>query len=127
MPNDKIKEELFALFANSKMEATQSYLARGRLLNSESNEDLKVQWIAQLTAMADATSQFDRQLMDDLESELGLRGIEIPADKVPKVVDRLAARSKAQGDEWTPEQWDQAEERLQRELEKVRPSKADKN
>lgn len=125
--DDKLTEEIFAMFANTKMEATQSYIGRGRLLQSHSSENLKVQWIAQLIAMADAQPEFNRQLMDDLESELSLRGIESPADQVPEVVERLAARSRMHTDNWTSEQLEEAERGVQRELAKVQPSKADKN
>jgi hypothetical protein len=127
VPKDRLTEELYAMFANTRMEATRSYLERGRPFQRETGDDLKTKWIAQLTAMADALPEFNRQLLDDLEAEHGLRGIETPANEVPDIVDRLRARSKAHTKSWSPEEEEEAERKLQRELDKVRPSRADKN
>jgi hypothetical protein len=127
MPEDKLTQEIHAMFANTKMEATKAYLDRGRQFEADATGDLKARWIAQLAAVADATPAHDRQLYDDLESELGLRGIEAPADEVPEIVKRLVARSKAQTNSWTPEQLWENEARVQQELDKVRPSKTEKN
>jgi hypothetical protein len=127
MPEDKLTQEIHALFANRKMEATKAYLDRGRLFEAEATGDLKARWIAQLAAMADATPEHDRRLYEDLEAELGLRGIEAPANEAPEIVKRLVARSKAQTDSWTPEQLWENEARVQQDLDKVRPSKAEKN
>jgi hypothetical protein len=127
MHEDKLTQEILAMFANTKMEATKAYLDSGRRFEAEATGDLKARWIAQLAAMADASPEHDRQLYDDLESELGLRGIEAPADEVPEIVKRLVARSKAQTDGWTSEQLWENEAKVQRELDKVRPSKTEKN
>jgi hypothetical protein len=127
MADKKLDQEIFAMFANTKMEATKAYLDRGRQFEAEATGDLKARWIEQLAAMADATPEHDRRLYHDLEAELGLRGIEAPANEVPEIVNRLAARSKAQTDSWTPEQLWENEARVQQDLDKVRPSKTEKN
>ncbi|HEV2159564.1 hypothetical protein [Bradyrhizobium sp.] len=127
MSNDKLTEEILAMFENTKMEATQSYLKRGRAFASTPTDEIKAQWIAQLTAMADATPALSRQLYDDLEAELGLRGIEAPVKEVPAVLERLVARSKAQTATWTAEKLEEVEAGIQRELSKVRPSQDEKN
>lgn len=127
MPEDKLTQEILAMFANSKMEATKAYLDRGRQFEAEGTDDLKARWIVQLAAMADASPEHDRQIFEDLEAELGLRGIDAPADEVPEIVKRLAARSKAQTDTWTSEQMWENEAKIQQDLDKVRPSKSDKN
>jgi hypothetical protein len=127
MVDKKLDQEIFAMFENTRMEAKQSYLGRGRTFEGVTTDSLKAGWIAQLEAMADDTPLHNRQLMDDLEAELGLRGIEAPANEAPEVVKRLAARSKAQSDNWSEDEAEQAENRLQRELDKIRPSKAEKN
>jgi hypothetical protein len=127
MVDKKLDQEIFAMFENTRMEAKQSYLGRGRAFEGETTDSLKAKWIAQMEAMADDTPQHNRQLMDDFEAELGLRGIEAPANEVPEIVKRLAARAKVQADNWTAEEAEEAENRIQRELHKIRPSKADKN
>jgi len=129
IPQDKLTDEIMAMFANTKMEAQQSYLQRGRAYGAQSVDDLKAGWIAQLSLMADAAPNLDRQLMDDFEAELRLRGIEAPAD-APEAADalkRLIARSKVATDGWSGEKLMEVEDNLQRELDKVRPSKEQKN
>ena len=127
MAKDKLTEEILAMLANTRMEAAQSYLERGRSLESRSTEELKAGWIVQLTAMADGSAEFNRQLIDDFESELGLRNVEPPADDVPELIDRLRARSKALSDAWSEEQMENANIQVERELGKIRPSTSDKN
>jgi hypothetical protein len=127
MVHKKLDQEIFAMFENTRMEAKQSYLGRGRAFEGETTDSLKAGWIAQLEAMADDTPQHNRRLMDDFEAELGLRGIKAPANEAPEVVKRLAARAKVQTNNWSAEEAEEAENGIQRELDKIRPSKADKN
>ena len=124
---DKLTEEIYAMFANTKMEATQSYVGRGRSFESETIDGLKSRWIEQLAAMADNTTEFNRLLMDDLEAELGLRGLDVPADEAPELVKKLAARSKAETESWSAKRLEAEERRIQRQLDKIRPSERDKN
>jgi hypothetical protein len=127
MANEKLDQELFAMFANTKMEAQQSYLSRGRILHPEETEKLSSNWLTQINAWADDQPNFNRRLMDDIEAELGLRGLVVPANQAGEAVEKLAAKSRVVTDKWSPEEAVQAEERIQRELAKVRPSKTDKN
>jgi hypothetical protein len=127
MADKKLDQEIFAMFANTRMEAQQSYLSRGRTLRAEDSEKLTSSWLTQINAWADDKPNFNRQLMDDCEAELGLRGIDAPADQAGVAIEKLAAKSRSMSDKWSPEEADQAEERIQRELAKVRPSKTEKN
>lgn len=109
------------------MEARQSYVSRGRALHAEGTEKLSSSWIMLINAWADDKPNFDRLLMDDIEAELGLRGLKAPADEAGEAVKKLAAKSHAATDKWTLEEMEEAEKRVQIELAKIRPSKADKN
>jgi hypothetical protein len=127
MADKKLDQEIFAMFANTKMEAQQSYLSRGRTLHGEDSKKLISSWLAQINAWADDKPDFNRQLMDDCEAELGLRGIDAPADQAGDAVEKLAAKSRSMTDNWSLEEADQAEDRVQRQLAKIRPSKTEKN
>jgi hypothetical protein len=127
MADKKLDQEIFAMFANTKMEAQQSYLSRGRTFHTEDSEKLSSNWLTQINAWADDQPDFDRRQMDDIEAELGLRGLEAPADQAGEAVAKIAAKSRAMTDKWSPEDMEDAEERVQRELAKVRPSKTEKN
>jgi hypothetical protein len=129
MSDKKLDEELFAMFANTKMEAQQSYLSRGRTFHSEDSETLSSNWLVQINAWADDKPDFERRLMDDIEAELNLRGIDAPFEQARDAAKKIHAKARAVGDRWksNPEDLDHAEDLLQAELAKVRPSKADKN
>jgi hypothetical protein len=129
MSDKKLDEELLAMFANTKMEAQQSYLARGRTLQADGNETLISNWLVQINAWADDKPDFERRLMDDIEAELNLRGIDAPGEQARDATEKIHAKARAVGNRWksNPEELDHAEELLQAELSKIRPSKTDKN
>lgn len=127
MPDKKLNQEIMAMFASRRMDEQQSYLVRGRALVSQETEALLSAWLFELNAWADDKVQFDRQRMDDVEAELGLRGIDVPADQAPDAVEKLAAKSRALTEKWSPEERRRIEDRVEAQLAKLRPSKADKN
>jgi hypothetical protein len=127
MPDKKLDQEIMAMFANRRMEEQRSYLVRGRKFHAEDSDKLASDWLVQIHAWADDKGDFDRQLMDDFEAELGLRGIDVPADQAGDAVKKIAAKSRALTDKWSPEELLNAEESVQRELAKLRPSRKDKN
>src|ERR1700722_4625757 len=98
MADKKLDQEIFAMFANTKMEAQQSYLSRGRTFRTEGSDKLSSNWLAQINAWADDQPDFDRRLMDDIEAELGLRGLKVPADQAGAAVAKIAAKSRAMTD-----------------------------
>jgi hypothetical protein len=129
MSDKELDEELLAMFANTKMENQQSYLARGRAFKADEIETLTSKWLVQINAWADDTPEFERRLMDDLEAELNLRGIDAPVGQARDAIEKIRARSRAIGAKWksNPEELDRVDELLQAELAKIRPSNADKN
>jgi hypothetical protein len=129
MSDKKLDEELLAMFANTKMEDQQSYLARGRAMHAEGVETLISNWLVQVHAWADDKPDFDRRLMDDIEAELHLRGMDAPVEQARDAIEKIRAKARAVGATWmsNPEAQNRAEELLQAELSKIRPSKTDKN
>jgi hypothetical protein len=127
-PKDKLTDEILALFEVKKMEAIASYVARGQAYKAETTDALKAKWIAQIAAMADAPPGFDQQIMNDYEAELGIRGIQAPADELGDVLKRLRARAKSRAASWTQEDMERHGAQLEQDLDaKVRPSGSDKN
>jgi hypothetical protein len=129
MSDKQFDEEISAMFANTKMEAQQSYLSRGRALQADESEKLVSNWLVQINAWADDEPAFDRRFMDDIEAELNLRGIDAPVEEAKSAAEKIYAKAHAVGDRWTtyPEEHAHAEELLQAELAKIRPSETDKN
>jgi hypothetical protein len=129
MSDKKLDEDLLAMFANTKMEDQRSYLARGRAFKADEIETLTSKWLVQINAWADDKPDFERRLIDDIEAELNLRGIDAPVEQARDATEKIRAKARAVGIRWTsnPEEHAHAEELLQVELAKIRPSKADKN
>jgi hypothetical protein len=129
MSDKELDQELLAMFENTKMEAQQSYLARGRTLHADDTGTLISNWLVQMNAWADDKQEFERRLMDDIEAELNLRGIDAPVGQAKDAAEKIRAKARAVGNRWTsnPDEHALAEELLQAELAKIRPSKADKN
>src|SRR5665213_1570566 len=129
MPDKKLDEELLAMFENSRMEARQSYLTRGRAMQADDTEALISNWLVQVNAWADEKLNFERRLMDDIEAELNMRGIDAPLEQGRGAIEKIRAKARAVGDRWQskPEELDYAEDLLQAELAKIRPPEIDKN
>jgi hypothetical protein len=129
MSDKKLDEELLAMLANTKMQNQQSYLARGRAFKADEIETLTSKWLIQINAWADDTPDFKRRLMDDIEAELNLRGIDAPVEQARAATEKLRAKARAVGNRWksNPEEQALAEELLQTELAKIRPLETDKN
>jgi hypothetical protein len=129
MSDKKLDEEILAMFANTRMEVQQSYLSRGREFRADEVGILNSEWLVQINAWADDKPEFDQRLMDDLEAELNLRGIDAPVEQARDATEKIRTKARAVGNRWVsnPEEHAQAEDLLQAELAKIRPSKIDKN
>jgi hypothetical protein len=129
MSDKKLDEELLAMFANTKMEDQQSYLLRGRIFQKEDIALLTSSWLAQINAWADGKDEFERKRLDDIEAEFGVRGIDTPVERARDAIEKIRAKARAVGERWksNPEEHEQAEELIQAELAKIRPSETDKN
>ena len=63
-------------------ERLEKYLGRGRRLQSLWNVNLIDGWVSIVNQWADGSPDFSEQNLDDYESEMILRGIEPPFDRV---------------------------------------------
>ena len=129
MSDKELDQELLAMFANTKMEDQRSYLLRGRIFQKEDIASLTSSWLAQINAWADGKDEFVRKRLDDIEAEFGLRGIDTPVEQARDAIEKIRAKARAVGERWksNPEEHEQAEELIQAELAKIRPSKTEKN
>ena len=82
------KGEVEATLENEAVERLEEYLGRGRRLQPLWNVDLIDGWVSIMNHWADGSTDFSDQNLDDYESEMILRGIEPPFDRVEE---RLAA------------------------------------
>ena len=80
--------EVEATPEDEAMERLDEYLRRGRRLQPLWNADLIDAWVSTVNQWADGSSDFSEQYLGDCESEMILRGIEPPLDRVEE---RLAA------------------------------------
>ena len=82
------KGEVEATLENDAVERLEEYLRRGRRLQPLWKVDLIDGWVSMVNQWADGSTDFSHQNLDDYESEMMLRGIEPPFDRVEE---RLAA------------------------------------
>ena len=87
------KEEVEATLENEAVERLEEYVRRGRRLQPLWNVDLIDAWVSIVNQWADGSTDFSDQNLDDCESEMILRGIEPPFDRVEE---RLAAAEAAE-------------------------------
>jgi hypothetical protein len=76
------KAVITAAMASQAMDETQSYLERGRSLESTSETALKDIWETRFKAAFKSRRPDDFESLDDASAELRLRNIEAPFDRV---------------------------------------------
>jgi hypothetical protein len=84
----EVEATLESELENEVVERLEEYLGRGRRLQPLWNVDLIDGWVSIMNHWADGSTDFSDQNLDDYESEMILRGIEPPFDRVEE---RLAA------------------------------------
>jgi hypothetical protein len=95
---EKEEEEVKATLDNEvdeAMQRVQEYLRRGRRLQSLWNSDLTEAWVSMANQWADGSADFSEQDLDDYESEMILRDIELPFDRVEERVAAAEAKFEA--------------------------------
>jgi hypothetical protein len=89
------KEEVEAALENEADEAVErleEYLRRGRRFQPLWNADLIDAWVSIVNQWADGSIDFSDQNLDDCESEMILRGIEPPYDRVEEHLAAIEAK-----------------------------------
>jgi len=82
------EEEVEATPEDEALERLEEYLRRGRRLRPLWNVDLTNGWVSIVNQWAEGSTDFSGQDLADYESEMLVRGIEPPFDRVEE---RLAA------------------------------------
>ena len=87
------RDELEALLKHERLEKVQNYTTRGRRFQLLPDTDLVDYWVLTMNHWADGSSEFTSQDIDDCQSELMLRRIDPPFDRVTKIWERVAQRA----------------------------------
>lgn len=87
------RDELEALLKHERLEKVQDYTKRGRRFQLLPDTDLIDFWVLTMNHWADGSAEFTSQDMDDCESEMMLRRIDPPFDRVSKIWERVAQRA----------------------------------
>jgi hypothetical protein len=116
--------EMVAYLESQRLEATASYVRRGRVLARLDDEDLRRQWalLFKLWIADYGSGRHDHQEREDIESELQLRGLVPPFDRVLDELAVMREKSKAYTDELRrdPERVERLEQSLIARLEAFR-------
>lgn len=110
--SDDVSAAVHAFLAGERLEQTRDYLTRGRALEGQDSTMVAARWIFEMQRYAARPRGFNRTMMEDAESELGLRGMEVPYHLVEKDVDELVRV----GDEILAEATDEQKANLNAEI-----------
>jgi len=86
MTND---DEVMAFIEHALMEETRSYVERGRTLRDFGSEEVLDLWVAYVERWFHHRSDSNLREMDDAASELRLRELPIPEDRLGPVLEQL--------------------------------------
>lgn len=87
----KSKDEYIAWLTAKAIARTEKYIAEGRRYEQTSDDDLREKWAAAFIELADDPQNTEVMAEHDaLDSELGLRELEPPMEKVEAAMKRLA-------------------------------------
>ena len=77
------RDSITALLADERLQRTADYARRGRPLVSMDTDDLKADWVLQFRRFVDDPDDHSvATYMDDVESELALRKVDLPKDEI---------------------------------------------
>ncbi|BAM86837.1 hypothetical protein S58_08260 [Bradyrhizobium oligotrophicum S58] len=87
------RDELEALLKHERLQKVQNYTARGRRFQLLPDTDLVNFWVLTMNLWANGSGEFKSQDLDDCQSEMMLRRIDPPFDRVSHVWERVAQRA----------------------------------
>ncbi len=102
MSNDPRTDLVEAYLADKRLEVASDYVRRGRSLQSLTDDDLNRDWLSAFRAWAmsaQARSKFDRRPLDDMESEMCVRGYDPPYNLVETEITTLVEASRQTHDQ----------------------------
>ncbi|WP_315718666.1 MULTISPECIES: hypothetical protein [unclassified Bradyrhizobium] len=87
------RDEIEALLKHERLEKVQGYTKRGRRFQLLPDAELVDFWVLAMNHWADGSNEFTSQDLDDCQSEMMLRRIEPPFDRVSEIWERVARRA----------------------------------
>jgi hypothetical protein len=87
------RDELEALLKHEQLERVQDYAKRGRRFQLLPDAELVNFWVLTMNHWADGSSEFTSQDIDDCQSEMILRRIDPPFDRVSRIWERVTRRA----------------------------------
>jgi hypothetical protein len=114
--------EMMAYLDSLRLEATARYVRRGRLLAELGDEELRQRWVRLFKLWLADYPEHDHREREDVESELQLRGLLPPFDRVPDDLAVMCEKSGAHIDALLrdPDRAEHMEQRLNARLEAFR-------
>ncbi len=115
-----LRQDLLSWLGSKRVESTASYVQQGRRFASLSDQVLVESWKAAFCAMANGFSAEVQRKEDDLSSELGLRGLELPYDdSVKEAIELFTSKVGAHHERLRndPEAYQSASEAVEREFQ----------
>jgi hypothetical protein len=102
-----------------EMNETRDYLERGRAFSGREDVELLDLWVASFEKLFAMRGPQLKLMVDDIQAELRLRKIELPADRVSAILKETTAEYDAH-----PDRWDDLDRKLD---EVLKDSKKPKN
>ena len=85
---------IMTLLAEESLERTADYVRRGRSMSSIDVDQLKARWVDQVQVfIADPADRDTSALVEDIESELAIRRVELPREEVREAAITLLRRT----------------------------------
>lgn len=111
-----LKEDLEALMLEADMERVQRYRQEGRQFKTLNGGDLRSEWISAFKKLAANPILESRKLIDDLQAEMVIRGIQPPVDEVKTEAEAFIACIARGMKEADPAQWAEINEELEADI-----------
>ena len=119
--DEKLNRDIRAFSRSQAIDRTEDYVRRGRPLAAEDAALLKERWIATYRKWCHEVRNYELQReANDIESELSLRGVEVPIDRVVSEMHALAEALKQELLKLDTEQLKRMGETMLSELEDYR-------
>lgn len=118
----EMEAKVLAFLGERSLEATRSYVAKGRRFKALDDRTLRDSWMSAFKRYAsDPSNRASRKLWEALQAEMAIRRIEPPMDRVQDEVNALAKRAVevVQRLRTDPDRWVEVNEDLQSAIDAV--------
>jgi hypothetical protein len=83
-----------------EMNETRDYLQRGRAFNGREDAELLDLWVASFEKLFATRGPELKLMVDDIQAELRLRKIELPADRIRSILEKTTAEYDGHDERW---------------------------